>query len=60
MGKMLRRLTFIAIAIGMVLGVLKQLGLLGSGECTADCDCSRGSTGCECGHKTCLAHVPGL
>lgn len=58
MGKTLRRLAFVAIGAGMVLGVLKRLGLLGIGECSASCPCSTGSTACYCGHKTCLAPAP--
>jgi len=59
-GKALRRLAVVAVALGAVLGVLRRLGLLGSGECSTGCDCSMGSTACRCGHKTCLAPVPGL
>ena len=58
MGKALRRLAFVAIGLGMVLGLLKRLGLLGIGECSASCACSTGSTVCHCGHKTCLAPAP--
>lgn len=60
MGRMLRKLAFVAVALGMALGVLKRLGLLGMDECTPACDCSRGVTACDCGHKTCLAPAPGL
>ena len=59
MGKGLRRLAIVAVAIGMVLGLLKRLGFLGIGECSASCACSTGSTACHCGHKTCLAPAPG-
>ena len=55
----MRGLAFIAIAVGLVLGLLKRLGLLGVGECSASCACSRGSIACYCGHKTCLAPAPG-
>jgi len=60
MGKALRRLVFVAVIIGAVVGLLQRIGLLGAGECTAGCDCSRGSTACHCDHKTCLAPAPGL
>ena len=58
-GKLLRRLAFVAVAVGMVLGLLKRLGLIGIGECSASCACSTGSTACHCDHKTCLAPAPG-
>ncbi len=58
-GKLLRRLAFVAVAVGIVLGLLKRLGLLGIGECSASCACSTGSTACHCDHKTCLAPAPG-
>ncbi|RLT37950.1 MAG: hypothetical protein DWI58_16325 [Chloroflexi bacterium] len=58
-GKLLRRLAFVAVAVGMVLGLLRRLGLLGIGECSASCACSTGSTACHCDHKTCLAPAPG-
>ena len=58
-GKLLRRLAFVAVAVGMVLGLLRRLGLLGIGECSASCACSTGSTTCHCDHKTCLAPAPG-
>jgi hypothetical protein len=60
MSKALRRLAFVAIAAGMVLGLLKRLGLLGIGECSASCPCSTGSVACHCDHKTCLAPAPGV
>ncbi len=60
MGKAIRRLAFLAVAIGMVLGLLQRLGILGDGECTAACDCSRGTTSCDCGHRTCLAPAPDM
>ena len=59
MGKAFRSLAFLAIAAGVVLGLLKRLGLLGAGECSASCGCSTGLTACFCGHKTCLAPAPG-
>ena len=58
MGKVLRRLgrlAFVAIAVGLVIGLLRRLGLLGSGDCSASCGCSTGVMACLCGHKTCLA-----
>ncbi|MDA0301536.1 MAG: hypothetical protein O2822_03340 [Chloroflexi bacterium] len=60
MGKALRRLAFVAIAAGMILGLLRRLGLLGLSECSASCPCSTGSTECHCGHKTCLAPAPDI
>lgn len=58
MGKMLRRLAFVAVAAGLVVTLLRRLGLLGTGECTTSCPCSTGAIACRCGHKTCLAPAP--
>ena len=59
-GKALRRVAFVAVALGMLLGLLRRVGLLGTGECSASCGCSTGSMACHCGHKTCLAPTPSV
>ena len=60
MGSKLRRLAFVAVAVGLVLGLLRRVGLIGRGECTTSCPCSTGVMACRCGHKTCLAPAPGV
>lgn len=60
MGKLLRRLAFLAIVAGIAVGLLKRMGLLKGGECGVACACSAGAVQCRCGHKTCLAPTPGV
>ncbi len=60
MGRLLRRLAFLAIIAGIAVTVLKRAGLINGGECGPACACSTGAAACHCGHKTCLAPALGL
>lgn len=60
MSRFLRLAGLVLVAVGLVLGLLKRIGLLGTGECGPICECSTGAAECHCGHKTCLAPAPGL
>lgn len=55
MGRLLRSLVFLGIAAGLTLGALRRFGVFNGGECSPACDCSRGESDCQCGHRTCLS-----
>jgi len=45
----------LAVLVGLVIKVLRSMGLMTGGECSPGCACSQGMMDCLCGHKTCLA-----
>jgi len=53
--RFIRRFVIFALLIGIVAKALKSLGIVGGGECTPACACSKGEMECDCGHATCLA-----
>ena len=53
--RFLRRFVFLALIVGIIVKVLQRFGIVGGGECTPGCACSRGEMDCRCGHATCLA-----
>jgi hypothetical protein len=55
MRRLFSRLAFFAVAVGLVLQLLRATGLVTGGECSVACNCSKGAAPCLCGHKTCLA-----
>jgi len=53
--RLLRRFFILAVIVGVVVKLLRSLGLVRGGECSPSCACSMGSLTCTCSHKTCLA-----
>ena len=53
--RVVRRFVILAVLVGIVVKVLRTLGIVGGGECTPACECSQGALDCDCAHATCLA-----
>jgi len=53
--RLLRRFFILAVIVGVVVKLLRSLGLVRGGECGPSCECSMGALTCTCSHTTCLA-----
>jgi len=53
--RLFRGFVVLAVMVGLVIKVLRSMGLMTGGECSPGCACSQGMMDCLCAHKTCLA-----